>query len=81
MSMLKLLERVTTPDDVDTNKGLDAVELSSSDCSLGIAYDPLTQFAVIFCGLIHDVRFQEQNCVFVILGILTKAIYSFPPCR
>jgi hypothetical protein len=48
MSMLKLLER--------TMEAADQRQSSSDQtCATGLASNPLTQFAVIFCGLIHDV--------------------------
>lgn len=53
--MLKLLEHVTTPEDIDHNEGLEAVALHAHVGSHGIASDPLVQFTVVFSGLIHDV--------------------------
>ena len=51
MSMIKLLQRVVTPDDIDEEG-----ERSTQDGhTYGIiASDPLTQFAVVFSALIHD---------------------------
>jgi hypothetical protein len=51
MSMIKLLQRVVTPDDIDEEG-----ERSTQDAhTYGIiASDPLTQFAVVFSALIHD---------------------------
>ena len=53
MSMSKLLERVVNPDHID----YDSEEMASDahNYTFGITSDPLTQFAVVFCALIHDV--------------------------
>ena len=49
MSVVKLLSRIVAPDIEDVgNKSLD-------DHTYGITADPLTQFAVVFSALIHDV--------------------------
>jgi class 3 adenylate cyclase len=59
MASNKLLSRVVAPDDVlninneDTSsKGL---ALSLHDFTFGLTSDPLTQFAIVFSALIHDV--------------------------
>jgi hypothetical protein len=51
MSMIKLLQRVVTPEDIDEEG-----ERSTQDgYTYGIiASDPLTQFSVVFSALIHD---------------------------
>jgi predicted glycosyltransferase len=51
MSMIKLLQRVVTPEDIDEEG-----EQSTQDgYTYGtIASDPLTQFSVVFAALIHD---------------------------
>lgn len=53
MSMSKLLERVVNPDDVDYNG--ESVASDVHNYTYGITSDPLTQFTVVFCALIHDV--------------------------
>jgi hypothetical protein len=53
MSISKLLSRIVAPDIVeDTNSNLAA---TLHDHTYGITSDPLTQFAVVISGLIHDV--------------------------
>jgi hypothetical protein len=54
MSMIKLLERVVTHDDLEEE---DDGGISAQDgYTYGVlASDPLTQFAVVFSALIHDV--------------------------
>lgn len=49
MSILKLLSRIVKPSDNDKGENF-----SLHDFSYGITHDPLTHFAVAFCGLIHD---------------------------
>eukprot|EP00980_Cylindrotheca_fusiformis_P002188 scaffold500_cov124-Cylindrotheca_fusiformis.AAC.1 len=50
MSISKLLSRIVAPDlDFENN------EANLHDHTYGITSDPLTQFAVVFSGLIHDV--------------------------
>jgi class 3 adenylate cyclase len=59
MSASKLLSRIIVPEDVNyqgDNKKQIASDLH--DCTYGITSDPLTQFAAIFCSLIHDVDHQ-----------------------
>ena len=54
--LAELLNRIVTQEDVNykqDNKTAIASELH--DYTFGITSDPLTQFAVIFCALIHDV--------------------------
>jgi hypothetical protein len=58
LSMTKLLSRIVAPSDLDwdendTNQKHMATKVH--DYSYGIASDPLTQFAVVFSALIHDV--------------------------
>lgn len=56
MSMIKLLQRVVTPDAIDYDGGTtEDVASSAHQYTYGITSDPLTQFAVVFCALIHDV--------------------------
>lgn len=53
MSMSKLLERVLSPENID----YDSAEMASDahNYTFGLTSDPLTQFTVVFCALIHDV--------------------------
>lgn len=54
MSVTKLLSRIVAPDlNVD-----EAQEKTLHDHTYGITSDPLTQFAVVFSALIHDVDHQ-----------------------
>ncbi len=55
MSANKLMKRIITPDDhvAASEKPLRPLELHRS--TFGISADPLTQFAVVFAALIHDV--------------------------
>jgi len=48
LSMIKLLKRIVSPE-------LGVSESDLHDHSYGITSDPLTQFAVVFSALIHDV--------------------------
>jgi 3'5'-cyclic nucleotide phosphodiesterase/Adenylate and Guanylate cyclase catalytic domain len=62
MSVNKLLGRIVAPDAVveavaegDQDRKHDNLEAAMHDHTYGITSDPLTQFAVILSGLIHDV--------------------------
>lgn len=62
MSVNKLLQRVVQPDftpkvPLDTRRGSLDKQIASElhDYTYGITSDPLTQFAVVFSALIHDV--------------------------
>jgi class 3 adenylate cyclase len=56
MSASKLLNRIVIPEDVNyQRKSPKAIASDLHDYTYGITSDPLTQFAVIFCALIHDV--------------------------
>jgi class 3 adenylate cyclase len=59
MSASKLLNRIVIPEDVNYQRN-NAKALASDlhDYTYGITSDPLTQFAVIFCSMIHDVDHQ-----------------------
>jgi hypothetical protein len=52
MSVSKLLSRIVAPDIDEKSKDL---AHSLHDHTYGITSDPLTQFAVVLSGLIHDV--------------------------
>jgi hypothetical protein len=54
MSVMKLLQRLATTEHIDYNGDLSTVASDAHDFTYGITSDPLTQFAVVFCGLIHD---------------------------
>lgn len=56
MSVTKLLSRIVAPDDVIADDDDDeGVSKNLHDHTYGITSDPLTQLAVIFSALIHDV--------------------------
>jgi hypothetical protein len=52
MSVVKLLSRVVASNDLDS---IDNAARDMHDHTYGITSDPLTQFAVVFSALIHDV--------------------------
>ena len=58
MSVNKLLARIVAPDleysEDDVTKNVEAMH----DHTYGITSDPLTQFAVVYSALIHDVDHQ-----------------------
>ena len=55
-SVSKLLSRIVAPDDIlRHDDGTKDVASSLHDHTYGITSDPLTQFAVVLSGLIHDV--------------------------
>mmetsp|Transcript_24295 Transcript_24295/g.59496 ORF Transcript_24295/g.59496 Transcript_24295/m.59496 type:complete len:1200 (-) Transcript_24295:66-3665(-) len=53
MSANKLLKRIVSPD--KTMDDLEASIRSNHDSTFGLASDPLTQFAIVFSAIIHDV--------------------------
>jgi class 3 adenylate cyclase len=56
MASNKLLSRVVAPDDVYSNENTEqALALTLHDYTYGLTSDPLTQFAIVFSALIHDV--------------------------
>lgn len=56
MSASKLLNRIVIPEQVNyQRKNVKAIASDLHDYTYGITSDPLTQFAVIFCCIIHDV--------------------------
>jgi 3'5'-cyclic nucleotide phosphodiesterase len=57
MSVTKLLSRIVAPvlDDHEVIKSSNEIALKMHDHTYGITSDPLTQFAVVFSALIHDV--------------------------
>jgi class 3 adenylate cyclase len=57
MASNKLLSRVVAPDDVFNSKTTPTkgLALSLHDFTFGLTSDPLTQFAIVFSALIHDV--------------------------
>ena len=61
MSMMKLLQRITTPEQINYGGQKEVVASDAHDYTYGIASDPLTQFAVVFCSLIHDVDHAGVN--------------------
>lgn len=58
MSVVKLMARVNQADEIDAETA-DAHDLHKF--TYGITSDPLTQFAVIFSALIHDVDVSGKN--------------------
>ena len=55
MAMLKLLQRVVSPNDINYDGSSSDVLSDAHKYTYGITSDPLTSFAVVFCALIHDV--------------------------
>jgi len=56
MSANKLLKRVVAPDDVyDRKQSMRKIASNLHNYTYGITSDPLTQFAIVFSALIHDV--------------------------
>jgi 3'5'-cyclic nucleotide phosphodiesterase len=53
--VLRLLNRIAKPDNVDYDRETNAIASDLHDYTYGITSDPLTQFAVLFSALIHDV--------------------------
>jgi class 3 adenylate cyclase len=57
MSANKLLRRIVKPEDVNYHRSsVSAIASDLHDYTYGITSDPLTQFAVMFSALIHDVE-------------------------
>ncbi len=56
MSVVKLLSRIVAPN--LSGEEDDANDKTLHDHTYGITSDPLTQFAVVFSALIHDVDHQ-----------------------
>jgi hypothetical protein len=74
MSSNKLLQRVTSPDDVDYQREvvrqkhrISAVASDLHERTFGITSDPLTQFAVIFSALVHDVDHRCYGRMFSVI--------------
>lgn len=55
MSATKLLNRIVVPENIDYDRESNDVFSDLHDYTYGITSDPLTQFAVVFSALIHDV--------------------------
>ena len=58
MSVTKLMARVVTPETIDYKDMSYKIKAASSTLhqyTYGITSDPLTQFAIVFSALIHDV--------------------------
>jgi hypothetical protein len=55
MSTNKLLKRVVVRDAMDSGENVKGIAMDLHDYTYGITSDPLTQFALVFCALIHDV--------------------------
>jgi hypothetical protein len=54
MSMVKLLQRVVSPTEIEYDDNHESVASEAHKYTYGITSDPLTQFAVVICALIHD---------------------------
>ena len=55
LSSTKLLKRIVAPSDVGTDQKTELTAQEVYEYTYGISNDPLTQFAVVFSALIHDV--------------------------
>lgn len=55
MSANKLLNRIVIPENVDYDRESNDIASDLHDYTYGITSDPLTQFAVVFSALVHDV--------------------------
>jgi len=55
MSANKLLNRIVIPENVDYGRTSNDIASDLHDYTYGITSDPLTQFAVVFSALVHDV--------------------------
>jgi class 3 adenylate cyclase len=84
MSANKLLQRIVTPDDInyekessDGKKRKKEIAADLHNHTFGIASDPLTQFAVVFSALIHDVdHMGVPNFVLIIENEPVAARYK-----
>lgn len=55
MSANKLLNRIVIPEHVDYERESNDIASDLHDYTYGITSDPLTQFAIVFSALVHDV--------------------------
>jgi class 3 adenylate cyclase len=55
MSANKLLNRIVVPENIDYERESNVIASDLHDYTYGITSDPLTQFAILFSALIHDV--------------------------
>jgi hypothetical protein len=60
MSASKLMKRIINPDDINVSNtkrrnSCGAIARAIHNCTFGLSSDPLTQFAIVFSALIHDV--------------------------
>jgi hypothetical protein len=78
MSVSKLLSRIVTPDITpQEGDGGQGILSSMHDMSYGITSDPLTQFAVVFSALIHDVDHRGvPNFVLIKENEKLAAVYN-----
>lgn len=82
MSVVKLLSRIVAPDevlgDVEVgDKNMDKMIRDLHNHTYGITSDPLTQFAVVFSALIHDVDHTGvPNAVLVKEGAEIASLYK-----
>jgi hypothetical protein len=53
-SIVKLLQRVTTPEQINYDAHMAVVASDAHDYTYGIASDALTQFAVVFCRYVYS---------------------------
>ena len=55
MSVIKLMGRIVAPSHLENDNARHDAAASLHDHTYGITSDPLTQFAVVFSAMIHDV--------------------------
>lgn len=79
MSTVKLLSRIMAPSNINIDTSDTSVSLASTlhDHTYGITSDPLTQFAVVFSALIHDVDHTGvPNTTLVKENAAVAAVYN-----
>ena len=78
LSVVRLLTRIkAVPKELDGEVNTEKANLTLHQCSYGIASDPITQLAIVFSALIHDVDHQGvPNAQLVKEGFDIAAIYK-----
>ena len=83
MSAKKLLQRVVAPDAVyDRKDSKRKIAANLHEYTFGITSDPLTQFAIVFSALIHDVDHQgvsNGKSRYVVMSIIISMFCDIPP--